>query len=219
MVPFNLRHDVESIVTNYVFADTKNDRKTWSNSNSRLGEGKCFVSGEEEERRRKRRKIFGKGKSDDGQTDVQNFLLFPSVEGVKLKDLHSEPCAPRTPLLPSPIEVPYLYSTSVFWDFYYGPRHYQKRWHGTLLWWDDENPKDCNNNVDVDYCCDGDNNDDNDKMTMITLMMKMTTQMLMSIGICSAALTTSQNRPPLPYTRCLDANRYLQYLEVWKLNV
>ena len=55
-------------------------------------------------------------------------------------------------------------------------------------------------------CCDGDNNDDNDKMTMITVMMKMTTQMLMSIGICSAALTTSQNRPPLPYTRCLDAN-------------
>ena len=41
---------------------------------------------------------------------------------------------------------------------------------------------------------------------MITVMMKMTTQMLMSIGICSAALTTSQNRPPLPYTRCLDAN-------------
>ena len=40
----------------------KNDRKTWSNSNSRLGEGKCFVSGEEEERRRKRRKIFGEVK-------------------------------------------------------------------------------------------------------------------------------------------------------------
>ena len=48
-----------------------------------FGVEKYLVSGGEEERRRKRRKIFGKGKSDDGQTDVQNFLLFPSVEGVK----------------------------------------------------------------------------------------------------------------------------------------
>ena len=44
----------------------KNDRKTWSNSNSRLGEGKYFVSGEEGERRRKRRKIFGEVKYFSG---------------------------------------------------------------------------------------------------------------------------------------------------------
>ena len=48
-----------------------------------FGVEKYLVSGGEEEQRRKRRKIFGKGKSDDGQTDVQNVLLFPSVEGVK----------------------------------------------------------------------------------------------------------------------------------------
>ena len=46
--------------------------------------GKYLVSGEEEERRRKMRKIFGEGKSDDGQMDRQigkhDFLLVDSTE-------------------------------------------------------------------------------------------------------------------------------------------
>ena len=51
---------------------------------ARGGGGKYLVSGEEEERRRKMRKIFGEGKSDDGQMDRQigkhDFLLVDSTE-------------------------------------------------------------------------------------------------------------------------------------------